>query len=500
MASHPDLAAEQAYIEHAYDSLDEARRTATRLRSMVEVGKGGTEQARWEREMIEENIAARLDYLNLGDASLVFGRIDQARSEGGDDVLHRPHRGVRQDAGAAGRRLAGPGGRAVLPGHGPGADGPRPSPPLRHPRPQAARHRGRAVRRGRRPPGRRAGGQRRRRPGPRPGLAHRRPRGVAHRPAVRHRRHDPGRAGRDHPVAAARRPRRAGRPGHRQDRRRPPPRRLPALHLPLPARGPGRAGGRAQPAVPRLHRAGAAQSWARPGSSWRCWPTWSTTSASAGATRAPRPGSRATPACPRSWPRPCATASAPLRAPLRVGLRRADARSCRPSARPPSWPTPAAGSASTTPAGASSRRSCSRRWPSVSRLPTTPEEVRERARRHARGPRGARAHVAGPDPGAAPARPVRLAGAHRPGGRPAARRGRAGRAGPPPRRRRRQGRAGPTTTCRCSTRPGRCSARGTGGGGPTAPIPTRSAPTATSSSTRRRTCRPCSSACSNAGR
>ena len=84
MATHPDLAAEQAYIEHAYDSLDDARRTATRLRSMVEVGKGGTEQARWEREMIEENIAARLDYLNLGDASLVFGRIDQARSEGGE--------------------------------------------------------------------------------------------------------------------------------------------------------------------------------------------------------------------------------------------------------------------------------------------------------------------------------------------------------------------------------------------------------------------------------
>jgi DNA helicase IV len=84
LASHPDLAAEQAYIDHAYDSLEAARRTATRLRSMVEVGKGGTEQARWEREMIEENIAARLDYLNLGDASLVFGRIDHARSEGGE--------------------------------------------------------------------------------------------------------------------------------------------------------------------------------------------------------------------------------------------------------------------------------------------------------------------------------------------------------------------------------------------------------------------------------
>jgi DNA helicase IV len=85
LGTHPDLAAEQAYIDRAYDSLERARQSATRLRSMVEVGRGGTEQARWEREMIEENIAARLDYLNLGDASLVFGRIDQARSEGGEN-------------------------------------------------------------------------------------------------------------------------------------------------------------------------------------------------------------------------------------------------------------------------------------------------------------------------------------------------------------------------------------------------------------------------------
>jgi DNA helicase IV len=84
LANHPDLAAEQAYIDRAYDALERARQSATRLRSMVEVGRGGTEQARWEREMIEENIAARLDYLNLGDASLVFGRIDHARTEGGE--------------------------------------------------------------------------------------------------------------------------------------------------------------------------------------------------------------------------------------------------------------------------------------------------------------------------------------------------------------------------------------------------------------------------------
>jgi UvrD-like helicase family protein len=84
LAVHPDLVTEQEYIDHAYDCLERARRTATKLRSMVEVGKGGTEQARWEREMIEGNIANRLDYLNVGDASLVFGRIDRSRSEGGD--------------------------------------------------------------------------------------------------------------------------------------------------------------------------------------------------------------------------------------------------------------------------------------------------------------------------------------------------------------------------------------------------------------------------------
>src|SRR5687767_8968423 len=84
MATHPDLAAEQAYIDNAYASLERTREEATRLRSMVEVGKGGTEQARWEREMIEGNIAQRLASLRLGDASLVFGRIDRTSRDGGD--------------------------------------------------------------------------------------------------------------------------------------------------------------------------------------------------------------------------------------------------------------------------------------------------------------------------------------------------------------------------------------------------------------------------------
>ncbi|MGH9185835.1 MAG: ATP-dependent DNA helicase, partial [Acidimicrobiales bacterium] len=77
MSSHPDLAAEQAYIDHAYECLEAARVTATKLESMVEVGRGGTEQARFERDVIWDTILNRLRELDLGDASLVFGRIDR---------------------------------------------------------------------------------------------------------------------------------------------------------------------------------------------------------------------------------------------------------------------------------------------------------------------------------------------------------------------------------------------------------------------------------------
>jgi len=78
---HPELDAEQAYIDHAYDCLEAQRERVTRLRSMVEVGRGGTNQARWEREVFEGNINHRLGQLQLGSASLVFGRVDD--DEGG---------------------------------------------------------------------------------------------------------------------------------------------------------------------------------------------------------------------------------------------------------------------------------------------------------------------------------------------------------------------------------------------------------------------------------
>jgi DNA helicase IV len=84
MAIHPDLAAEQAYIDHAYACLEAARTSANRLKGMVEVGQGGTEQARFEREVIFDTVIHRLKDLHLGDASLLFGRIDREADAGGE--------------------------------------------------------------------------------------------------------------------------------------------------------------------------------------------------------------------------------------------------------------------------------------------------------------------------------------------------------------------------------------------------------------------------------
>jgi DNA helicase IV len=76
---HPDLAAEQAYIDHAYDCLERSRTDAWKLRDLTEagIGVGGTFQARYERDVFDEALVNRLSQLDLGGAALVFGRIDR---------------------------------------------------------------------------------------------------------------------------------------------------------------------------------------------------------------------------------------------------------------------------------------------------------------------------------------------------------------------------------------------------------------------------------------
>ena len=74
---HPDFKAEQEYIENAYEILEKAHLEAKKLHNMVESGKGGTHQARFEKDVIADQVGKRLSQLDIGDASLVFGRIDQ---------------------------------------------------------------------------------------------------------------------------------------------------------------------------------------------------------------------------------------------------------------------------------------------------------------------------------------------------------------------------------------------------------------------------------------
>ncbi|HUP75503.1 MAG TPA: DNA/RNA helicase domain-containing protein [Acidimicrobiales bacterium] len=78
---HPELEAEQAYLDHAYECLEAARAAAIRLTDISEAGPGGTSQARFERDVLYETVAGRLSQLDLGSRSLVFGRIDY---EGGE--------------------------------------------------------------------------------------------------------------------------------------------------------------------------------------------------------------------------------------------------------------------------------------------------------------------------------------------------------------------------------------------------------------------------------
>ncbi len=86
---HPDLPDEQAHIDHAYDCLERSRKEAWKLRDLSEPGRGGTLQARYERDVFDEALIKRLIDLDLGDDALVFGRIDRrAESLNGIETFH----------------------------------------------------------------------------------------------------------------------------------------------------------------------------------------------------------------------------------------------------------------------------------------------------------------------------------------------------------------------------------------------------------------------------
>ena len=82
MATHPELEAEQAHVDRAYERLDQLRSdTEELIRSVIDQGRGGTHQFREERDVIVRTSLARLDQLDIGEQALCFGRIDR-RQEG----------------------------------------------------------------------------------------------------------------------------------------------------------------------------------------------------------------------------------------------------------------------------------------------------------------------------------------------------------------------------------------------------------------------------------
>ncbi|MAT07183.1 MAG: hypothetical protein CL424_19295 [Acidimicrobiaceae bacterium] len=81
---HPDLHDEQACVDHAYECLEQSKQAAWQLRDLNEADLGGTFQARFERNAFDEALLKRLTDLDLGNAALVFGRIDRHRTDRDD--------------------------------------------------------------------------------------------------------------------------------------------------------------------------------------------------------------------------------------------------------------------------------------------------------------------------------------------------------------------------------------------------------------------------------
>jgi DNA helicase IV len=94
----PELQAEQAYVDAAFERLDAMRAAARQVReAYADVQRGGTHQARLERDIAYEVTARRLASLEIGDNPLAFGRLDLDDEStiyvgrlGVDDEHHEP--------------------------------------------------------------------------------------------------------------------------------------------------------------------------------------------------------------------------------------------------------------------------------------------------------------------------------------------------------------------------------------------------------------------------
>ena len=224
-------------LEHERAALVDARRAVQAKVAKLAAIEGGGADALAD-EYIASVVLGAVE--RMQQDLVVFGRIDDDRPWRVGPLRHRRRRRP------TGRRLAGAVRRGLLPGPLRRAARPRPSGQLRrlHRRPV---HRGLHHRRGRRL----VAAARRARPSPQ--LHHARRRG---HPAVR--------AGRPRAARPARAPGAARRSGHRQDRRRPAPRRVARLQRPARHRRP-HPRHRPQRPVPALRGLGAAHPRRGPG-------------------------------------------------------------------------------------------------------------------------------------------------------------------------------------------------------------------------------------------
>lgn len=89
MSINPDLAAEQKFIAHAYDRLESMRRSAKEMmEEVLRNPRGGTHQARAERDVVVRQSLNRLEQLEIGDQALCFGGIDYNDSRNDISKFH----------------------------------------------------------------------------------------------------------------------------------------------------------------------------------------------------------------------------------------------------------------------------------------------------------------------------------------------------------------------------------------------------------------------------
>lgn len=77
MGEHPEFQAEQAFLDAAYERLAEMREAVAERIQEVLKQRGGTFQAVTERDIVVRTGLQRLEQLDIGRESLVFGRIDE---------------------------------------------------------------------------------------------------------------------------------------------------------------------------------------------------------------------------------------------------------------------------------------------------------------------------------------------------------------------------------------------------------------------------------------